>query len=154
MRFLKSDPYNPDSPPLLVVDDDIETYRSALPDEPSRKAFDAYLEAGRPYAIVIAVSEAVSGTRLSGQKDMRVTLDVVLEHRTVGDVRPPRRTLKALRNQVLRLIPQIDELEHLVPLTVPLTYASGMPVGAKYQDPTTLTTTARFQGGWRMAASD
>ncbi len=138
LRGLHSDPYDLSSPKLSVFEGDLTP------------ADEAKIDLTKPYAIVLGLPENVRDLMLSGNANIRRTVDVVLEYRGQNGERPHRKILTALRDQILRLAPSVEEVAYQIPFTSRLRYTSGTMPEAKYQEPTVLTATCRFQGAWRM----
>lgn len=100
--------------------------------------------------MVLGLPENARGSTLSGITDIEGTLDVVLENRATDGVRPHKRTLTALRNQVMRAPLYITHAAPQLVLARPLKYLSGTQPGASFQDNTTLFATCRFRAVWRL----
>ncbi len=106
-----------------------------------------------PYALVLGLPENARASTLSGQTDIEGALDVVLEHRGSA-ARPHKRTLTALRNQVMRAPLYVTHAAPQLELVRPLKYLSGTQPASSYQDNTTLFATCRFRAVWRMKLGD
>ena len=138
LRTLHENPLDPSSPALPVFEGDLTPQDSV----------------SGPYAVVLGLPENARGSTLSGQTDIEGTVDVILEHPAINGVRPHKRTLIALRNQVLRAPLYVTEAGYNLPLVRPLKYLSGTQPGAAYQDNTTLTATCRFRAVWRLSLKE